>query len=87
MSHMSRTMPSLSGLLLCCICTAEWIRDAHSYARVSRRRLIIGNLNDFGPRTATLQVLSRIILASIPLTAAGTPEWLLSHVFVVHVAL
>lgn len=86
-SHTSRNLSSLPSLSLCRICTAEWVRHAHSYARVSRRRLILGNLDDFGPGTATLQVMSRIILARIPLTAAGTPEWLLSHVFAIHVAL
>lgn len=76
--------PSFSFL---CICTAEWMWDTHSYARVSRRRLVIGNLDDFGVGTATHHMLSGIVLARISLTAAGTFEWPLSQVFGIHVAL
>lgn len=76
-----------SSLSFLCICAAEWMWDTHSYARASRRRLIIGDLDHFGTGTATYHMLSRVVLARILLTAAGALEWLLSQMFAIHVAL
>lgn len=83
---MSRTrcFPSLSFF---CICTAEWMWHTHSNTRTSRRRLIINNLDDCGFRAATFNMLARIILARISLTAFAALKRLLPQVFAIHVAL
>lgn len=80
-------MPLFLSLLFLCICAAEWMWDTHSYARVSHRRLIIDNFDDFGAGTASSQMVSRIVPARISLAAAGTLEWPLPQVFGIHVAL